>query len=527
MSQGFDIRVTEKGVFLNVSPDCSASVADVVSAVRAKGVSDYDGGVLKKAIEEKLGHDIRIADTPPEESADAEFRMKISDDALTCEMWFIPPKGSAAPPTPEQVKGYMVERSVVYGHDEAAIKNMIETPILKEWVVTARGTSPVHGKDADIKYKVDLNVLKPREVGDKVDMKELGTVINVIQGQEIAEKTPPVQGKDGMTLMGKKIPAYMGKDKNLPAGKGTSVSEDRLHLYAEFDGNLLIKDGKLVVNTVFEVKGDVDYGVGNIDFIGPVTIKGSVREGFNVKSGSNMLVEGVVEGASLYSNGNMVISIGIRGMGRARLEAKGDVAAGYVDQAFIRSDGSIVVAEAILHSDVGARGDIIASSPKKGQIVGGKVQAGGEVICEILGSEMGTKTEVIVGVFPEMLEERKRITANIEQFSDQLEKIDANIEFLKILQQKGMMTEDKQALLAKITKAKFQIKSQYDITKKRLEELDSEMEKSKTNGCVRVKNACHPGVTITIRGVRYLVRETLHFTKFVHDDGEIKLKSFD
>ena len=56
--------------------------------------------------------------------------------------------------------------------------------------------------------------MKPRAVGDKVDMKELGSVINVIKGQEIAEKIPVKPGKNGTSLMGKKIPAYVGKDKN-------------------------------------------------------------------------------------------------------------------------------------------------------------------------------------------------------------------------------------------------------------------------------------------------------------------------
>jgi uncharacterized protein (DUF342 family) len=44
---------------------------------------------------------------------------------------------------------------------------------------------------------------------------------------------------------------------------------------------------------------------------------------------------------------------------------------------------------------------------------------------------------------------------------------------------------------------------------------------------VRVKNACHPGVTITIRGVRYIVRETLKFTKFVYEEGEVRIKAFE
>lgn len=526
MAKGFEINLEKEGVFLKVSPDCSATITDILADLKGKGVLEYNGDLIKTALDKKLDESILIAPPQAEGSKEADFRMKISDDALTCEMWFIPPGKDAPTPTVQQVKGYMNERGVVFGHDESAIKNMIETPLVKQWVVTAKGNPPQQGKDAHIDYKVDLNILKPRAVGDKVDMKELGSVINVIKGQEIAEKIPVKPGKDGTSLMGKKIPAYVGKDKNLPSGKGTTISEDKLHLHAEYDGNLLIKDGKLSVNPVFQVKGDVDYSIGNIDFIGPVMIAGSVREGFDVKSGSDMQIDGVVEGASLSSKGDMSIRVGVRGMGRAKLSAKGDIKVGYIDQAFVRSDGNITVAEAILHSDIGARGDVTAAGAKKGQIVGGKVQAGGEVLCEVLGSEMGTKTEITVGVLPELVEEKKRATSNIQQFQEQLGKIDANVDFLKTLQQKGMLTEEKQALLAKITKAKFQIKAQYDATRKRLEELEADLEKNKLEGCVRVRNVCHPGVSITIRGVRYLVREPLLFTRFVYEDGEIKLKAF-
>ena len=527
MDGGFELNMTGEGVFLVVAPDCTASTGNVVSALKERGVTDYDGGAVKSALENKQGTPVRVAAPHEEEGREADFRIKISEDALTCEIWLIPPSGGKAMPTVENVKGFMNAHGVVYGHDEAAIKEMLTVPIVRQWVVTAKGDAPENGRDARIDYKIDLNVLKPRAIGDRVDMKELGSVINVIQGQEIAEKHPSIQGRDGMSLMGRKIPAYNGKDKNLPSGKGTAVSEDRLRLYAEFDGNVIIRDGKLSVNQVFEVKGDVDYSVGNIDFIGAVMVHGSVREGFEVHSGSDITVDGVVEGAALKSEGTMTIKIGVRGTGKAMLVSKGDVNVGYIDQAKVRSGGNVAVSEAILHCDIGARGEVVAMGSKKGQIVGGTIRAGSEVMCEILGSEMGTRTEVIVGELPELTEERKRADENLRQFDDQLEKIEANINFLKSLQQSGQLTDDKQEMLARITKAKFQIKAQYDATKRRLVELAGEMEKNRMTGRVRVKGTCHPGVTITIRGVRYIVRETLKFTKFVYEEGEIRIKSFD
>ena len=216
MDGGFELNMTGEGVFLVVAPDCTASTGNVVSALKERGVTDYDGGAVKSALENKQGTPVRVAAPHEEEGREADFRIKISEDALTCEIWLIPPSGGKAMPTVENVKGFMNAHGVVYGHDEAAIKEMLTVPIVRQWVVTAKGDAPENGRDARIDYKIDLNVLKPRAIGDRVDMKELGSVINVIQGQEIAEKHPSVQGRDGMSLMGRKIPAYNGKDKNLP-----------------------------------------------------------------------------------------------------------------------------------------------------------------------------------------------------------------------------------------------------------------------------------------------------------------------
>jgi uncharacterized protein (DUF342 family) len=301
-----------------------------------------------------------------------------------------------------------------------------------------------------------------------------------------------------------------------------------MQLFADCDGNLYIKDQKLMVNQTFEVSGDVDYGVGNIDFIGPVTVTGSVREGFEVSSGSDLHIGGVVEGATLFAEGEIQVKTGVRGTGKAKLTSKGNIIIGYIDQAFVRSERSVKVSDVILNSDVGARFDVIVGGGKKGQIVGGRVLAGSEVVCEILGSEMEPKTEIMVGLLPEIIEERRVIQENLKSIEAQIEKIDANIDFLKDLQHTtGELKQDKQELLAKITKAKFQLKAQFSTARKRLDELDKDADENRIDGCVRVRNICYPGVAIVIRGVRYLVREKLRFTKFVYEDGEIRVKSFE
>ena len=527
MSENFEIVLQTDGLFLTVFPDCNASLSDVSAQLRERGLLDYNGDIINQALDERLGEPVRIGEPQQEITREAQFRVRVADNALACELWVVPPIGEPWP-APEKLRGALQEKGVVFGIDDALLKKICAEMISKEWVVVAKGIPPVNGKDAQIQYKINVDVLGPKDRGhDNVDMKELGTVINVLKGQEIAEKIPVQAGAEGTSLMAKKIPAYIGKDKNLPGGKGTVVSEDGLHLIADMDGHLLIKDGKLSVEPHFEVKGDVDYGIGNIDFVGPVTVRGSVREGFEVVSGGILSIEGVVEGAILKSSSDISIRIGVRGANKARIEAKGDFGCGYIDQAYVRSGGTIRVSEAILHSDVGAREEIILLGNKKGQIVGGKVQATVGVSCEILGGEMGTKTEVIVGAMPEILEERTRLTENIKEMKERLTTAETNIGYLKVLETRGTLDEEKRGLFTRLTKAKFQLIAQMETSTKRLAELEVQMERVKVEGCVRVRNICHPGVSITIRGITYLVREPLRFTSFVNEAGEIRLKSFD
>jgi hypothetical protein len=293
------------------------------------------------------------------------------------------------------------------------------------------------------------------------------------------------------------------------------------------DGNLVLKGNKLNVVPVFQVDGDVDYSVGNIDFIGAVLVNGAVREGFEIKTSGNIEIRGVVEGARLLSKGNILISGGVRGMNKAFLEAAGDVTAGFIDQAKVRSGKDISVTNAVLHSDLAAHGKISVLGGNKAQVAGGRIQAGLEVVCLTLGSEMGTKTEVIVGVLPEITERKKEILALLAETEEKAAKVEANLGFLKKAEAIEQLDENKRALMISLTKAKFQMQNQINTSRDELKTIEEQMESSKTRGSVRVKGHCYPGVTISIRGMTYIVREKQQFCAFVYDDGEIRVKPYD
>ena len=216
-------------------------------------------------------------------------------------------------------------------------------------------------------------------------------------------------------------------------------------------------------------------------------------------------------------------------MGKGRIIAAGNVTAGFADQTYIRSGGEIKIKNSVLHSDVAAHNTITVLGGKKSQIAGGKIQAGVEVVCHTLGSEMGTKTEVIVGLPPQQAERRKELQGVLAKHKENIDKLEMNLSFLKKHEQAGAMDENKRALMVTATKSKFQLHAAFKSAQEELQELENLLEMVKSKGIVRVKDICYPGVTVTIRGYTYVVRESFKFAAFIFDsgEGEIRVRSFD
>ena len=97
----------------------------------------------------------------------------------------------------------------------------------------------------------------------------------VTEGQVIAEYHKAIQGKDGMNLKGKPVLAKRGRDLVPLKGKGFERSEDGLTYTSLMDGKIDKNGDRIVILPVYEINGDADLSVGNIDFRGDVIIHGS------------------------------------------------------------------------------------------------------------------------------------------------------------------------------------------------------------------------------------------------------------
>ena len=491
---------------------------DLYAFLKEWGIARYDFKAVRKFV--KDGETCKIC--LRSESLEKNARIKITLDApkMNAYVEIEPPFFTKPWPTVDEVKSSLDAHGVKIGISDDAIQSLLARKLGNEAVVVATGIPPVEGKDAVIELIKDPD--KPFDVRDdeKIDFWSRSTIVTVHPGQEIAIKHPLVNGKNGVDVTGGVAKAQSVRNVDFSFGEGLKRDEmNPLLLIATAEGQLKNERGRLVVLPELDIHRDIDFAVGSIDFTGAVKITGAVRDGFHVAAQGNIMINGPVEGADIDSQGVIVIQGGVRGMGRGSVRANGDISLSFGDQATIRSGGSILVKNAILHSHLYAQTAVIAlDSGKHSQIAGGRIEAGLEVACHILGSEMGTKTEVVVGLPPEQLEKRKIFTTEIKRCDENLERIEPNMKILKSLEAAGKLDDKKRAMMMDLTKMKFQLQAARAGMQKELDALEEQIALVKDKGIVRVKDICYPGSVITVRGLTYIVHEVCKYTAFIAND---------
>ena len=524
------IEADSKGIWLTAMSD-DLTLAAVINFLRDKGVRKYNEKAVEGFAKLKNRTPQKIADRDSAEEKRAIVVVEVSKDSMAATVAVEPPFFTYPWPDIAEIAESLERKNVVFGVNQEAIKKLTELKLANERVTVAQGKQAVNGKNAQIELLIDPD--QTAEAADheaeKIDHRARSAFLSVKQGDHIAVKRPATEGESGMTVIGTVVKPVSGKDVPFPIAGGLNVSEDGLLLTAAIDGRFLRKDNKLLVIPELEVKGDVDFSVGNIDFTGSVKVLGAVREGFQILAGGSIEIREVVEGARVESKSSITINGGIRGMNKCRIIAAGDIMIGFADQAYIRSAGDIKIKNSVFHSDVGAHNTITVMGGKKSQIAGGKIQAGVAVVCNTLGSEMGTKTEVIVGLPPEQAERRKELQGLIAKHKENVDKLEVTLAFLKKQEQAGVIDESKRSLMVTATKSKFQMQAALKSMQTELSELEGRLDLAKSKGVVRVKDVCYPGVTVTIRGFTYAVREPFKYSTFVFDEsaGEVRVRPFD
>jgi uncharacterized protein (DUF342 family) len=333
-----------------------------------------------------------MPDTPRASTNDAYFDLTVSEDKLNA--FFSINKERADSFTLQDIKDYLEEKGIKYGIvDDEKISDYLEN---KEGLDTplkvAEGKFPDTGTDAAIKYYFDTDPLRIGTVknGGTIDFKDRGDIPQVKKGDLLAEKIPAVEGAAGHDVYGRYLTVSKPKDTTLRKGKGTSISEDKLKIYAETDGVPEISAvGKVYVSPRLEISGGVGLKTGHVDFDGKIDVIGAIQSGYRVRG--NSLKANEILKAEIEMDGDISVHGGIIG---AKIKGGGSISAMYVHESNIEVLGDVLVEKEIIDSKINTSGTCIA---KNGPILSSKVSAKKGIQAVQIGSEISKPCSLSIG----------------------------------------------------------------------------------------------------------------------------------
>lgn len=334
----------------------------------------------------------------------------------------------------ETVMTAVRDAGVSYGIDSEVISESLKSAKDNHEVsdvLIAQGKPPVSSGSSEIEFLVHLasgSEVSIRENG-KADYKNRDNITLVKKGTEIAQVLKPaVEPEPGMDVSGKKIePRKTDALEVIPGDQVESTErEGKTVFIAKVDGEVSYEKGRLDVNPVHIVPGDLDMKVGNIKFPGSVIVKGGVNSGFAVVSGGDVIVGEGVDRSLISSEGKVVISLGVKGGGKAVIRTKKSIEAGFAEQAVLLAVDNIVIKSNVIHCRVKCNGSLLVSGDKGG-LIGGQVKARDGIKAVNIGSPRGIRTEISFGqdyLISDQIEQEEK---KVDSVKEQIAKLDTDM----------------------------------------------------------------------------------------------------
>lgn len=524
----FCLAVKDDGVYVEIFPPkedgLAVPVGELTSYLNARNLSQYDLKQLNDALNEKEKvSSVKVGIPGNIQKVDEAMEVSIYPDRMSATVRFYPPANGGNKLTAQDIIDKLTHEGVKKGICQEEILKFLQDRQYCTDYVLAKGMEPVEGHDAQIKYyfNTDVNLKPKRNEDGTVDYKELNTISRVEKGQKIAELIPEDHGKPGYNISGEPIKPHTVKTKRLDNGKNMTLSEDKKILYADVMGHASLVSGKIFVSDVYEIPADVDNSTGNVEYSGSVTIKGNVKGGFKVVASGDIVIEGVVEDATVISDGQIIVKHGIHGMNKGVLRAKGNIICKFIENATVVS-GGYVDAEAILHSKVDAYGEVIVKG-KNGFITGGAVRAGNLIEAQMIGSEMGTVTQIEVGVDPIQKEKYIEVQKELREHGEQVEKIrPIVVTYSNKMKQGVALSKEQMTYVRQLALQMQKLKEEMVPLQQEAEELENLISHANT-ARVKVSKTIYPGVNITISDAKLTLRESRTYSQFIRKEGDITI----
>jgi len=296
-----------------------------------------------------------------------------------------------------RVKAGVIEEGVRHLAAEAASGSAVSGVLLAE------GAPMAPGEDG----RIDLNwtPVPAAEVDDddssSVDLHRVQEFFNVKEGELVGTVLPAGEGTPGLTVHGAAIPPVPGKPLAAKLGKNVSFAPDGVSIFATAAGRVFCQGEDVSVEDIYQVRGDVGFKVGNIDYNGFLEVSGDVLDGFQVRASKGIKILGNVGASTLSSDGDITFC-GMNGQGKGVILCGGNLKANFIYEAKVEVAGDLVVDSEMRLCNIKCLGSVIVN---RGGVVGGECVALAGIEAGALGSVSSLHTRVLVGVNYRDLEE--------------------------------------------------------------------------------------------------------------------------
>lgn len=445
---------------------------------------------------------------------DADVIVSVTDDNMKAYIQYIPPLGKGKDLDVTEIMQILVER---YGIDPQfistkAIGDAIDNPM--DMVLVAEGVAPENGRNASIVI-MPLNEVEIDPYA-KIDWHAYKKhFITVRQGEVIGKKTPPSKGKDGIDIFGNIIPSKPGRDIDISqfAGEGTKISGNTI---VSVTSGVLVVGGRLSVEEILIIEGDLGFGVGNVTGVKHLWVKGDVKSGFVVKVDGKVLVEGSVENASIHAGEGVFVRGIVTGDKAGIIRSKGFVYIKEAHIARIEAEDNVYIETGLYGSRVETMGDIIFVHPRA-RLRGGELKATGSIYVPIVVSFRRESTKLHAGYMENITKRMDKVRKELVEMESKKE----HLERLLLRVKDGKVRE-------RIRREIVQIESAMPLIEKDLAELSNMLRKTRDEH-IYIAVSANDGSSFKVAdAAAYIVkRSSIGRCRIGYKDGESVILPWD
>lgn len=209
----------------------------------------------------------------------------------------------------EKILEKIAEMGITTGVDLNSIQKALNLNKSGVYVI-ASGAKPIAGENGWVEPYFALNAgakLVEKEDGS-IDFREMSNFPIVERGRVLGIIHPPINGKDGYSVLGLPIPAPKVYPVAVNTGAGVSIIDNKI-VALESGRPFMEKKGLMVKISIFPKlvhQGNVNLESGNIRFTGDVEIHGEIEKNMTVEAQGNITISKSVNGSSVTAFGSIV-----------------------------------------------------------------------------------------------------------------------------------------------------------------------------------------------------------------------------